>query len=573
MNEASYRLMFRSSRLARDAWKTAPAWSWIVAVGVLTHGIVLLTDYVLWDGWWYAADMARTEGLSVMSRLFHEVGRPLDMAFYWPMKWLGGDPIVWAKWFGVAAWLVGAVCIRGVLGRLVRVPPAVAMSVAMLVVTLPVFDLLGELALWMNTGCVMLFWLAWLLFAHLSAEAGWRAILLRPVVLILFFVSFDLNSNLVMFYAVALAVAGLRLPDLQPATLLMRLPPVAMRYGDFLALPIIFWLWKAWFTPTSGFYATGYNEPSLSPDRLMLGYVGLVVNFVFQGLVELFSSASRVFPAIAVGGVTAAITKRFAPTQPDPSLPRGLGVRLVLWGSFLLLAAAFPYIVVGQQLASEGWLSRNCILCPLPVAMIACGLMMMANEWWLPSYPRAWLAGVAAFVTLGVGGCATNYLAYQALGAKHRSVRNGISAAVQESHAVVVQLRDYSHVYPPLIWTFLAHEGVGLPTAFVFETATMMPDVVRPGPDGQPQRHIPQIALDSEALDRAITETTMPYALKGVPRRGPHILVTVQPGFEDAKPPDLGLRYLFLSWFDREKRAEFLQGVTRMSFHLLPPVE
>jgi hypothetical protein len=571
--------MYGISHLLLQAWKAAPAWSRIVAAGVLAHGIVLLTDHVLWDGWWYAADLARADGPAVMSRLFHEVGRPIDMAFYSPMRWLGGNPITWAKWFGVAAWLVAAVCVRDVLCRLVGLPVAVATSVATLVVTLPTFDLLGELALWMNTGCVLLFWLAWLLFSRLQALAGWQAIAVRLAALVMFFVSFDLNSNLVMFYAVAVAIAGLRLPDLQPATLLARLPRVAIRYADFLALPIIFWLWKTWFTPTSGFYATGYNQPSLAPDRLMLGYVGLVVNFVFQGLAELFSSPNRVFAAVVVAGLTAAITKRFAATQPDAYLPRGLGLRLALWGLFLLLSAAFPYIAVGQQLASEGWLSRNCILCPLPVAMIACGLMMTANEWWLPSYPRAWLAGVAAFVTLGVGGCATNYLAYQALGAKQLSVRNGLSAAIHDSNVAVVQLRDYAHVsrtipyYPPIIWTFIAHEGSGLPKTFVFETATLIPDVVQPGPDGQPQRRIPQIALDSQALDQAITDTTMPYALEGVPRQGPHILATVEPGYSGEKPSDLGLRYLFLSWLDHAKLADFIRGFTRISVHRLPPIE
>jgi hypothetical protein len=251
----------------------------------------------------------------------------------------------------------------------------------------------------------------------------------------------------------------------------------------------------------------------------------------------------------------------------------------MLWGLFLLLAAAFPYIAVGQQLASEGWLTRNCILCPLPVAMIACGLMMAVNEWWLPQFPRAWLSGVAGLAVLGAGSCWTNYLSYQALGAKQLSIRAGLSAAIDDTNAVVVQLRDYTPVpgtilyYPPIIWTFIAHKGEGLPKAFVFETATFAPDMIQPGPDGSSQRMVPQITVRSETLEQAITDTTMPYALEGVPRRGTQILVAAEPGYVGVRPSDLGLRYLLLSWLDTKRLPEFVRGFTKISTHPLPPVE
>lgn len=560
-------------------WRASPSWAWIVAAGVLAHAIVPLTDYVLWDGWWYAADLARPEGPTVMSRLLLEVGRPVDIVFYAPFRWLGGDPVTLAKYCGTAAWISAAICVRDVLYRIARLPSIVATAIAMLVATLPVFDLLGELALWMNTACVLLFWLAWVLLSRLPSLVGWQAIVARLAALGLFFISFDLNSNLVMFYAVAVAFAGLRLPDLRPGTVLARLPRPAVRHADFLGLPIIFWLWKTLLTPASGFYATGYNQPSLALDRLSTGYIGLVLNFVVPGLAELIASSSWIFAALFTAGLTAAVLKRAAATRQNLELPHKLGVKLLGWGVFLLLSAAFPYIVVGQQLASEGWLSRNSILCPLPVAMIACGLMMTANEWWLPQFPRAWLTGVAALATLGVGGCLANYLSYQALGAKQLSIRSELSEAISKSNAVAVQLRDYTSLpgtilyYPPIIWTYIAHDANGLPKSFVIETATFAPDVFQPGPNGQPQRLIPQIPLRPESLDQAITDTTMPYALEGVPRRGPQILATVEPGYPDARPSDLGLRYLFLSWLDPARRAEFVRGFTKIVTQSLQPVE
>ena len=52
-----------------------PAWIWVVASGLLAHFLVPITDHVVWDGWWYAADLGRAEGPTTMARLFQEVGR------------------------------------------------------------------------------------------------------------------------------------------------------------------------------------------------------------------------------------------------------------------------------------------------------------------------------------------------------------------------------------------------------------------------------------------------------------------------------------------------------------------
>jgi hypothetical protein len=557
-------------------WNRVPSWAWIVAAGVLAHGIVPLTDYVLWDGWWYAADLARPDGPVTMARLFHEVGRPIDMWFYTPLRWLGGDPVAWAKWLGTAAWIGTAVCVGAVLRRSAGLPPAVATAVAVLVVALPIFDLLGELALWMNTGCVLLFWLAWVLVSRLPELAGGRSIAARALALGLFFVSFDLNSNLVMFYAVATALVGLRLPNLRPATLARRLPREMIRHADFLSLPVVFWLWKTFFTPTSGFYASGYNQPSLAPDRLAAGYIGLALDFVLRGLVELLSSSTWLAAAAVAAVAAIAAMRRFPAAGIAIDHPERLGLRLLGWGVFLLLAAAFPYIAVGQPLASEGWLSRNCILCPLPVAMIACGLLLMANGWWLHGFPRAWLAGVTALAALGVGGCIHNYLAYQAFGAKEWSIRGRLAELIHDSDAAVVQLRDYCRVprtipyYPPIIWTFLAGNAEGPPKTLVIETVTLAADASQPGPDGQPRRIIPRIPLRPELVDETITDTTMPYALERVPRTGPQILVTVEPAYQGASAADLGLRYLYLAWLEPTRLAEFVRGFTKTESYPLP---
>lgn len=73
-------------------------------------------------------------------------------------------------------------------------------------------------------------------------------------------------------------------------------------------------------------------------------------------------------------------------------------------------------------------------------------------------------------------------------------------------------------------------------------------------------------------MDETITDTTMPYALERVPRTGSQILVTVEPGYEGVSAADLGLRYLFLSWLEPSRLAEFIQGFTKAESYPLPPL-
>jgi hypothetical protein len=101
----------------------------------------------------------------------------------------------------------------------------------------------------------------------------------------------------------------------------------------------------------------------------------------------------------------------------------------------------------------------------------------------------------------------------------------------------------------------------------------LAPDGVDQGPDGQPRRVIPAIPLRSEGLDEAIVGTTMPYALEQVPRTGPQIMVTIEPGSENAKPSDLGLRYLVLSWLAPDRLPAFLRGLINAESRSLPPIQ
>lgn len=548
----------------------------VVIAGLAAHGLLPLTDYLLWDGWWYAGDLVRGEGAPIMTRLFREVGRPMDMGFYLPMRLFRGDPTVWAKWLGMIAWIASGPCLASVLRRGGGLPPPTATAIALLSVTLPVFDLLGELSLWMNTACVLLFWVAWLLVVSLPASNSWLHYPLRFGSIVLFIVSFNLNSNLVMFYAVAGMLAGLRSAEVPWADLPPRAYRLAAAKLDFLFLPILFWLCKTVFTPTSGYYAQGYNQPSLEPTRFVYGYATMAVQFICTGLLELVASPLWLGLSLAAA-IAAGLT--FARRAADPPVHKQIPMTHVLWwGLALLAAAAFPYLAVGQQLASEGWLSRNAILCNVPLAMMIVGGLGALNSKAVSSLPWLWAAGVVMVAVLGIGNCHRNYFALQAFGAKERSVQRKLQAAIAEHDACVVQLRDYYFLpgtiayYPPSIWTFLTSGTAFAPKTFVIDTRAIAPDQISRSPQGHQEIVMPQLTPSAGDIDQAITATTMPYALQNVRRAGPQILVAILPGSLGNQSVELGKKYLAFKFFYPKKCEEFERQMTQARVVSLPPI-
>jgi hypothetical protein len=84
---------------------------------------------------------------------------------------------------------------------------------------------------------------------------------------------------------------------------------------------------------------------------------------------------------------------------------------------------------------------------------------------------------------------------------------------------------------------------------------------------------IPQLPLQPQTVDEAITGTTMPYALERIPRTGPQMLAVVNPGTDASAPADAGRRYLLLSWLAPRQAEELVRRFTTVETHPLPRLE
>lgn len=527
----------------------------IACAGLCTHGWILLTDYRLWDGWEYALWLSNQSQTQFLSRLFDEIGRPLDGLFYFALRHLQYPHIV-AKYIGVGAWVLQAVLMYECLRRTWFLGSSLALSVSLLVATCPSFRPLGELSLWMNTCAATLFWMgAYLMVKTSEVQLHHLRGCLRVVGIVCIFISFNLNSVLVFFYGLTAVLVlqlilrnGLR-SGWQQSVALMR------QYPDLLVLPVIFWCWKSWFTPAYGPYAN-YNRPTLDVLMWARGYLVLVTNFLVPFLAEMLAR-----PGVIAVVVAAAICFGFwFRARPElsgpfavPNLPVG-PLFMATAGLVLLLAASFPYICVGQVLADDPWLARNNILTPLPIALLVVSIAIWMTAKVVPTRPTAWFGVCLAICAVWGISSIVGYMRLQAFGVKQLAIRGHLRELIEELNPAVIQFRDYAAIrggiayYPPVIWTALAACDDQMPRTLVFDSRIAVADQQIRSEDGSVQIAFGTLQLGAADVQRAIVDTTMAYALQQIPHHGRQFLLAALPTAKLGSPERLALDYLRRRW-------------------------
>lgn len=559
-------------------WPEPISFGWacltLVAAGLLAHGIVAFTDYILWDGYWYYAELAPGVGAPGMKRLFSEIGRPLDYYFLMPFTVFTGA--VAPKITSLVAWILIPIPLMIALREGGKFPAGLAFAVALVSAVLPVFDVLGEIALFMNVFALLVFWCGMAVLVHLPRKRGVCGFVWRIAAILLLLLAFNLNSLLVFFYGLVAFLFACRLFLSPKSDVLTYGFSLVRRFADFAVLPVVFWTVKSVLTPVHGYYV-GHNMPVFSVERAVSGVSSLVAFVLGEG-VEFFSAGVVLVVALVAALVYATGLGALGERATKDLRFTAAALIALFGGVVLLLAAAFPYAVVDQPLASFGWISRNCILTPLPLALILCGLFLVLNQLFLSHRPRAWTVPIVLIVVLGIFVSNRNYIQWQALGAKQDSVSLKMRSALEISKAAVVQMRDYFMIpdtiyyYAPIVWTYINAGNKTNPETFVFEMAQSIPHQETTTETGETRIVFPQVPVTSELLGQMIEQTTMPYMLRSVPLSGPQIMFIVQQGKLGSDGVSLGAKYLWLKWFNPDGLPEFLDQVTETHVLELPPV-
>lgn len=554
----------------------------LASVGIATYGLILLTDYVIWDGWWYSHIIKNKSENIYLSRILKEIGRPLDIIYMLPFFFTNNITLL-GKVLGVTSWIASSFFQYSFLKKALLLPKETALLIAIISLTCPLFTFVGEMTYNMYIFSVMFFWAAWDLVStrinnyKLGLKNG---LLLRLICVFLFIASFELNSNIAYIYAVAALVAYIRFKELEKQTFSALIKQSFARYWEIIALPIIYWILKIVFTPTCGYY-TSYNKIEFSISRFIDGYsifITRLARFWFDLAVEtlVISSAITCLLWLITRKNKNSVTFCLSANKHEQH-------KLAIGGIFLLLCAPFSYIAVGQPVVSDGWSARNTILVNFPYAIVIVSSLSMLIRHFCTKRPQILIYVIIAIIVSAITASNLTILRWQAFGCKQIAIKTALSSIIAEENknttmyqlqntlpVNVINLRDYYYIpktilyYPPIIWTYLVAPDDAEPNVFVFDTTHIVPDQITKDELGRESRIVNILKIGESDLRNLKEATQEPYALTKIPLYGRTETVAVLPGQDGNDGVKIGFTYLSKRFFAKQSLAKYCESIVNI---------
>lgn len=195
---------------------------------------------------------------------------------------------------------------------------------------------------------------------------------LRIAILITFFLSFLVNSNLPFFSLVLLYLFyeqhNKRLPT---STNIVRFAKTNL---DFIFLPILFWLTKTFLFNPSGLYL-GYNEIGLSQALNFHSYYATIKGGLLEPIIHSMFMAPIAILLITSYAILSRLLFEAPRLQPQIDYDAhpetaNRNTTLLIFGAAAFLVGAFPYIAVNKIPDSYSVDSRFQLLLPLGFSFI-----------------------------------------------------------------------------------------------------------------------------------------------------------------------------------------------------------
>lgn len=224
--------------------------------------------------------------------------------------------------------------------------------------------------------CLCLFFLAFFLLTHYLKNP---TILFRALILALFFCSFWTNSLLVFYAIPLLYICYFNLVELsnnfvnckvESRYFAKRLSQLFLRYGDFIALPIVFFILRNTYYRPHG-TVEGYNTIVL--QKVVYNVIYSIKTAICKPLVDLIISAGShrlgmFFLVLILMSIK--FVKIFPASRNQILLWLGLGI--LFW-----ILAVFPYAAVNKIPDPGSFESRHMLLIPLGLSFIVYAFFLL----------------------------------------------------------------------------------------------------------------------------------------------------------------------------------------------------
>jgi len=526
--------------------------SCIIVFGLLAHGILALTDYVMWDSLIIGHLVESPNLFGVLSRWASDGGRPHEAVFYLPF--VGSSNVVLAgKITWIVIYILTFIVLKKTLPLLFGFSRTFSFAICAVAVVMPFYETIGELQFVIHAFPLFLFWLSWYLYGLLANQKPVLAVIGRLASMTGLWFAFQMNSLLAFQYGILflyLAHLVIRKGDFSLKFIFLRL----FQITDMGLLPIVFWFHKKWFCPIpSGSYheSVGYNQ--ISKD------LTVYIDGFFQTFSGVFDKFGSVFdtPLAAILFIGSTLIGTFIylflrALQTDSRLPWRMILLSISGGFLLLFLAIFPYVAVGKPYGAFSYDSRNGVLLAMPIAMILVGALVGAQQLWLEKFAPISRLAILTLCCFGIVENNRNYLRLQGYGVKQDSFAMKVKEIIQKTPDVaVVHLREYFQFpktpqwIPAVSWTYKLADQGKLPEVLVVDTRNFLPDKSATDNSGKIIPIFPKANFSPQDVEHFCWLSSQPYGMKNIKREGLTINLAALEGKSRLNAEKMGLIYIY----------------------------
>lgn len=508
----------------------------------IVHGFLLINDGIYWDDWLWINPTNNHLEIDRMVSAANEMGTVIT---FWLHIWL-------VEFLGYRIVTFIAIIIAGILVFLIGQHKKIldhsdALFVALITVSYPAF----QTWILLSTANYVFYYALFLLGVFISLKSeiyrGTLRIILVAFAILLFFLSFNLNSLLVFYFGFLLLLFCLNYRH-NGLSWKQALILFISRRLYLIFLPFIYWIVKEVFFPSHGLYAD-YNRFTFSPFKLLHN----IILFIYCGVYKQFNTAlvelNRqpglwLFVLLAVS-VWYAKFKGDMVHSSETSETLVKPHSLLAYGFLLMGLGMFPYIVVGLSPSLAGWGTRHSLLLALPIALIIVALARLLFRSSEGNLSRiGWMFLTTLLLAFSIA-TVSSYIGWQARWVKDRSVMVNLTRLDGAKYYSVYWVNDQYRLggennYRFYEWSSIFKKVWGDETRIGFD-----------------QRY-----PDSKMLEDNKTYFNKCYNLKNFDPAGCQVLLAIRQGVLDGSAFSLVGRYYYYKFLRPQQMDDFLIKVT-----------
>lgn len=553
------------------AW-TLPFWKQALCIaicGLMAHGLLLFTDYQVWDSWINGFFTRNPKYWNHLQDLSSQYGRPMDLVFFLPFY--GSENYVFlSKLVSFLTWIGSFVAILFVFPKISGIEQELCFFSALAAVAMPFYEYIGEYVFLIYVLPFFLFWIGWLFIVFGKNKGIYFIIVSRLLGFSFIFFSFSFNALLV-FHLGVLFIFLLNITNFLKERSIRLLLVASIKYIDLAFLPFLFWIHKSIFTPMHGYAAkTDYNTIKTGISNYIAGY-SQNISEVLNRFASILDSPTSLTAFAILAFIFLITLKKVSYVNPIAThSPRG-SVSLVIIGVFLTILSAFPYIAVGKFYEGFGYNSRLGIFYCITISFVLVGAIFCVQTFLTSKRNLLAYALVACLCSYGIVESNRNYLRLSGYSAKQFSIANKIRNYISKNTGIsVVHLREYyqfpktTQWVPAVAWTYMVSTGPSLPEILVVDTRNFLPDAKTPPGKSDLQSVFPLLEFSKQDVEHFCWITSIPDTLKNVLRTGKTINMAALESGMGINGETIGLDYILKRVFEPSSIQEFFQRLTKV---------